>query len=460
MTLLVAAALAAPLVSAPRTPTPTLIHEVWIFDSARGKRVGPVDVLLQDGRIDAIWTNDPQLSAMVVSLPDLDVVDGRDRTLLPGLIDAHVHAWGGFAVPGRLRLPDPRENLARFAYAGVTSIVDLSEDTGVVAKMDARIARGDVVGPHVVSTGRPFTAPGGHPFSTVRAMFPGPLMRAATRDLAWPVASNAAVDRAIGAEAGRVAVKVVIDAIPDSPDVPHLSAAALLRLRIAATALGIPMIAHVGQPADVDAALAAHVDGLAHVPWTGALRDDQIDALRGLFVIPTLVVWEGTAEIADGRVGIEPLEAEILNRFDWRGLTRARAGDQPITGPLAPWAARVAAGTADRMANVRRLHDAGVPIRVGSDGPLLGVAPGAGTHHELDLLVAAGLTPAEALTAATWTNRAAFPGDPRFGAIQAGWEADLLLVEGDPTVDIAAVHRIVDVWIDGRRIERHPRRTP
>jgi imidazolonepropionase-like amidohydrolase len=460
MLLLLPVAFAAPLVTAPRAPMPTLITDVGVFDSERAVVVGPVNVLLRDGRIEAIWADDTGLSTMVRSLPDLDVVNGRGRTLLPGLIDAHTHAWGGFAVPGRLRLPDPVGNLKAFAYCGVTTIVDLSEDTDVVARMNDRIARGAVVGPRIYGSGRPFTAPGGHPVSSVRAMYPGALVRWATRHLAWGVVTGTDVDRGIAAEGDRVAVKVILDAIPDEPGSPQLSAAALARLRLASDALGLPMLAHVGRPADVDAALAASVDGLAHAPWKGRLREDQIAALRDKFVIPTLVVWQATEEIAHQDVAIEDLEAEVLDRFDWIGLNLAAAGRAPFPAAMADWASSVVLAHDDRVENVRRLHEAGVALRVGSDGPLLGLAAGAGTHQELDLLREAGLSPAEALQAATWTNRVAIGPDPKIGAVRPGFEADLLLVDGDPTADLGNLHRIVDVWLDGRRLVRIPRRTP
>jgi imidazolonepropionase-like amidohydrolase len=130
-----------------------------------------------------------------------------------------------------------------------------------------------------------------------------------------------------------------------------------------------------------------------------------------------------------------------------------------LSGAISQWGAEVAAGHDARVDNVARLRAAGARILVGSDSPNLGLAAGVGTHRELDLLRDTGMTAAEVLSAATWANSRWLDPDARFGAIRAGWEADLVLVDGDPTVDPGAIHAIREVWIDGKRVIRHPRGT-
>src|SRR5262249_4997059 len=102
---------------------------------------------------------------------------------------------------------------------------------------------------------------------------------------------------------------------------------------------------------------------------------------------------------------------------------------------------------------VRALKAAGVPILVGTDAPNPGTAHGASLHRELELLVRAGLSPVEALAAATSAPAAAFHLSDR-GEIAEGKRSDLLLVEGDPTRDITATRAIVGVWKEGKRINR------
>jgi imidazolonepropionase-like amidohydrolase len=110
-----------------------------------------------------------------------------------------------------------------------------------------------------------------------------------------------------------------------------------------------------------------------------------------------------------------------------------------------------------RCDNVRRLHAAGVPILAGADAQL-GVFPGAALHREIANLARCGLSPFQALYAATAGAARFVSGrdDPDFGIVQVGHRADLLLIGGNPLVDVAAVDDIVAVVKDGRVLARHP----
>jgi imidazolonepropionase-like amidohydrolase len=105
-------------------------------------------------------------------------------------------------------------------------------------------------------------------------------------------------------------------------------------------------------------------------------------------------------------------------------------------------------------AAVTALHRAGVPILAGTDAPSPGLAHGLSIHHELELLVRSGLTPLEALASATSEPARAFGFRDR-GRIAEGLRADLVLVNGDPTVDITATRDIVGIWKLGVAHTRH-----
>jgi imidazolonepropionase-like amidohydrolase len=105
------------------------------------------------------------------------------------------------------------------------------------------------------------------------------------------------------------------------------------------------------------------------------------------------------------------------------------------------------------MQVVAQLSARGVPILAGTDHNNRGTAPGSSLHGELEFLVAAGLTPMQALSAATAATAMAFRLKDR-GRIAPGLRADLVLVDGDPTVDIRATRSIVAVWKDGAEFDR------
>lgn len=443
-----------PVVVAPDAPAPTLIEDVSVFDGETGTIDGPYDVVLQDGRIVSIRPAEPG----ALPLGDgWERIGGQGNVLVAGFVDLHVHVQGRMTTPSRLPLPDPEDTLARFAYAGVTTVLDLSAPSPEREGWRHRIDRGRWVGPRVYGSGKPFSAPGGHPQASLRAAFPGLLVRLATARVHWEVTDAADVDRYVSRDGPRDVLKVVIDQIPR--EAPVVQDAALARLREAADAMGQKLLAHVGRPEDVDRALAARVDALVHIPYDGRLTEAQIDALASgrVPVVPTLSVWRAVVDVARGDVAVDRLEAELLTRRERRDVRRnVRLGGE--TPPrLAGWMQQAVERSHDPAINTKALVARGAPVLLGSDSPNLGLSPGAATHEEMDHLLAAGLSPMQVLAVATWHNSRFLDPDAKFGAVREGWEADLVLLDGDPRERADAIHGIKEVWIDGRRLWRFPR---
>lgn len=443
----VAAAWAGRLAVVEDAPVRTLVTNVRVLDTS-GRTGDAMDVVLAEGRIESVG---PVGDAWA---PDVVVVDGAGKTLLPGLVDAHVHIESTFALPGRIRVPNPRRNLEAFALAGVTTVLDLSLARDRADDVAERVSDGSWVGPALFRSGRPFGAPDGHPTASIRAVFPGLLVRAATAHGAFSVATAADVDRAVALEGQTGFKKVMLHELP--PGAPEISDEALARLRVAATALGDRLVAHVGTPDDVDRALAVGADALVHAPCCGVLRDEQIATLAtyGVPVVPTIGVWDAVGTLHADRMPEAPID--VGGRPEDRVARRGAAGKGRFRPPMDVWASDVVASTDARRTNARRLYDAGVTVLVGSDSPGLGHRPGAATHQEIDRLIEAGLPPADVLAAATWQGSRFLDPNARFGAVRPGYEADLILVEGDAGADATAVHRIDAVWLDGRRVT--PRR--
>ncbi|MCO4747020.1 MAG: amidohydrolase family protein [Proteobacteria bacterium] len=449
--LLAALAAAAPLVEVESEPVRTLITNVAVL-GPDGRLTGIHDVVLAEGKVAELlpvgrgW-----------DVPVERTVDGSGATLMPGLVDLHVHLSSTYAVPGKLRIPKPADTLDQLLYWGVTTVLDLSESRERMDTYSARIAQGKQAGPALYASGRPFAAPGGHPRSTVLAMYPGFLVRLATKGTTHEVATSGDVDGALAAEGASGFTKVVLDALPGES--PTLGDEAAQRLRLGATALGDRLIAHVGQPADVQRALELPVDALAHLPWAGALTDAQVAALvdQRIPVTPTLAVYEANGLLHAQRPLDGQLERESLTRPQQRDLDRVIAGKAPVKGELEPWMGALLGEQDTRQSNARRLYDAGATLLVGSDSPITGLAAGAGTHRELEALVRAGVPIEYVLSAVTWENARFLDPDGEFGAVLPGWQADLLLVDGDPTEDLSALQDIRELWVDGLRVTRTAR---
>jgi len=442
----------APLVSrSPGAPRSVVVRNVRVFDAPRATLAeGLRDVLVRDGRIDAVGP--PGLPAR-----DIPEIDGRGGTLLPGLVDVHTHTGSSSYPPWRVVFPDVAENLAAFLYAGVTTVLDLGNLTPEVFRERSRVATGAHLGPRLYAAGPVFTAPGGHPAEVLRAWLPWYLrwyvLPRATREVAAPEDARRAIE-ALLPERPDV-LKLAIDA--GTGKVPCLARETIAAITAAGHAAGVRSIAHIGSSTEAIDAVRGGVDALAHAPWREELSREavQVIAAARVPVVVTLAVWDLAGTPRSRASDFLPIEREVA-RAD---LVAALLAPAPALDEATGAFVRAAAAAHDaRRANVAKLRAAGVPVLAGSDACNPGDLPGAGLHLELAKLVEAGLTPGEALRAATWENARFLAGEGAdFGEIAVGKRADLVLVDGDPVARIGDLGKIAQVVLDGTVLERRTR---
>ncbi len=415
-------------------PTGTLIRGARVFD---GSRLGEVtSVLLSGGTIAAVGSG--------LGVPSgAEVVDGRGATLLPGLIDCHAHATDVRALGQALAF-------------GVTTELDMFSGPALAAEQRSLAASRDDVA-DIRSAVQGAVAPG----SSMQVLFPGLPAVAGPADAAPFV-------RARMAE-GSDYLKVYLED-PAWHGSPGLSPGTVRALVAAAHAHGMLAIAHADSAAMASMFIQADGDALAHVLSGLDLTPASLADLRRrpAFVVATLratavLSEEHSTEIeADQRELVthprlapllDPPTRAVLTRPGLLADARARAASARAAGRLDHDAA---------LATVSALHQAGIPVLAGTDtnypdpalaGTMLAAYTGHGItlHHELALLVRAGLSPAEALAAATSVPARLFGLSDR-GRIAPGLRADLLLVEADPCADITATRNIVAVWRNGTRL--------
>lgn len=379
-----------------------VIRGARIFDGQ--EVIDGVDVLIRNGVIAGMSEG--------IAAGDATVIDGSGRTLMPGLIDAHVHVFG-----------DALQAALRF---GVTTALDMFTHPDL-----ARMLRknDDPTMADMRSAGILATAPNGH-----------------GTQFGFPIPTLTDPEEAVGFVDDRIAegsdyIKLVYDDGSGwSGQIPTISLEILKAVIEAAHAKGLLAVVHVHDLHHSREALEAGADGLVHL-FLDAIPDDEFLVMakaNDVFVTPTFSILEsvcgrtGGADLAD-----DPLLASRMTAADRAALRRPfPASTERPDYEIAREAARL-------------LHDAGVPLLAGSDAPNPGTAHGASIHRELFLLVEAGLSPMEALRSATSLPASRFGLDDR-GVIAEGKRADLLLVEGDPTTDVTATRRIVRVWKAGR----------
>lgn len=389
-----------------------VIRNVNYFDGEQ--LVGPTTVVVQNGTISGLG-DDAEVPA------DAEVMDGTGMTLLPGLIDTHVHAF----TP---------QMLAQALMFGVTTVLDMFTDEGFAAQMrQEQEAGGANYRADLFSSGTLATAAGGH----------GTQFGLDITTLASPDEAEEWVDARV--EAGADYIKVIIETGEEMDfSVPTLDAETVTAVIEAAHAHDLLTITHVQTLEAAEIAVRAGTDGLGHIFSDGTPSQELMDAmLEGdVFVIPTLSVFQSVG--ADDPVDTSLLEDERIAPY------LSAADEQSLQNPFTGYEALSAANA---LGSVRALHEAGIRILAGTDAPNPGTAFGASMHRELELLVEAGLTPAEALAAATSVTADTFGLEDR-GRIEPGLAADLLLVEGDPTADVTNTRNIVAVFKGGVRASR------
>ncbi len=393
-------------------PPVTVVKDVRVFD---GEHVIPrCYVIFEGSRVKEVGTN--------IAVPkDSEMINGEGQTLLSGPIDAHVHVL----YP---------QSLKQMPVFGVTSIVDMNMMVKTMKDVKKIQASEEVNAmASLISAGAAATIPGGH----------GTQFGFSVPTLKNQGEARAFVDARL--EEGSDFIKIMYDdGSALSNPIPALDKTALSVVIEAAHRKSKRAVVHVLTHREAKEALEAGADGLAHLYCDG-VRDEgfgRFVAQHHAFVIPTLTVLKSICGILDTS---ELLEDERLFPF---------LMPKDIAGLKRPFFKSVGrAGYETAVKAVQQLKKAKVPILAGTDSPGEGTSYGVSLHHELELLVQAGLDPDEALKATTSAPAEIFNLKNR-GLFQAGYFADLLLVMGDPKKNITATRDITAVWKNGIKVDR------
>lgn len=404
------------LLPAQSTRDAYVIRNVRVFDGE--SVVERRTVLVSDGRITAVGD-----SSVAVPAGAQEIV-GEGRTLLPGLMDAHVHL-PLFGAAGALQ-----QNLA----FGVTTAVVMGTNQQGMSQVKQIEAADSFDVASILTAGPVATAPGGHPTQMEGGARPGSIPT-----LSAPGEADAFVAARLAE--GSDFIKIIYDDIASyGKKLPMLDEATVAALVKAAHARERIAVAHIGTERHARGAIAAGVDGLAHLFEGTTVTPDfgQFAARHGVFVVPTLSTLYSGCGKSDGPTLLKDADVMKHVKPQFRSLLEMSSPPTKLSCDALP-------------ATIRQLAAAGVPVLAGTDTPYPGLTYGASLHRELEHLVNAGLTPTAALAAATSAIAKAFRMNDR-GRIRTGMRADLLLVDGDPSKQIRDTRNIVAIWKRGVRL--------
>jgi imidazolonepropionase-like amidohydrolase len=428
-----------------QTPAPgtTVFTSARVIDGTGGAPIEQATIVVTNGKIVAIGP-----SASVTPPAGATVVNLAGKTVMPGMINSHGHMDPDISVTQPPNRDEMIRRLKLYAAYGVTSVMTLGFETydeadGFYLRDTQRLGIGPIVtdAPRLYASGRPIL------------FRPGPTGNE-TAD-----GARIDVDRHIPLKADFI--KLHLDGTPLDLK-PDVVAAAIDE----AHKHGLPVAIHIVYLKDARLAIDRGVDVIGH-----SIRDMDVDAgtiaemkRRNVAIIPTLsrdyavYVYESTPDF-------------FTDPFFLKGLSVYKHEVDLLSAPARQLRMRTDAAAQDAKKqlaqgsrNLKTLSDAGIAIAMGSDSSSIpdrnpGRWAGFNEHLELELMVKAGLTPMQALVAATGTAARVMKIDGA-GTLQAGKWADLLVLNANPLTDITNTRQIDSVWIAGRKVAVAPPSAP
>ena len=398
--------------------TCVLLKGAVLIDGIGGPPVADSAVLVEGRRIryagPASGLDPIPLETETIELPGC--------AILPGLMNSHVHLalnpyrrrrdWSEFKVDEIVNTLEGYELAKECIEHGVTALGDLSAPHHGFIKLGRMIENGDLTGPRIVAVGRALIATGGHSCSL-------------GREIDGPAEAAKAVREEIKAGAHQIKLMAEAGTLEGALDRQRLemTVAEMTAATEAAHAFGRTVRAHLISAGPIREGLAVGVDVIEH---GYAIDDRGIDWMveHGNYLVPTIQVWK--------KALLNPERVPTPQMLVYRKQTQA------VVERTLP-----------------RAIEAGVRIALGTDGSTL-MNPAGDVLLELQSLVEYGMTPMQAIRAATLNAAEVMDLDQDLGSLQKGKLADLIVVEGDPASEIDALARVRLTMVDGR-ILKHER---
>jgi imidazolonepropionase-like amidohydrolase len=396
--------------------TPTLVDNVLLFDAVAGRYLPGRAVLVADGKVAAVGA-----AGSIKAPAGAVTIDGRGKTLLPGLWDAHLHVGGS------------DWNLLQNVATGITNFRSPGSMIDESVSILTRRAAGELIAPD----------------GKVAVII----------DRKDPLAAQGALTVSSEAEAIAAVRKIKEAGLHGAKFYTSMTPAWIAPAAAEAKRLGLHVSGHIPAGMRPIEAVRAGYDEITHINFIMMQampqhvgKDVDLDspemrafyaelAKRGTIIDPTLVVWEGSLT-SDGSA-ISPAYAPYA-AISPPAVSRGwKIAGYPLFDGLTRDDFR--ASFAKMAGLIGRLHKAGVPIVAGTDGY------GMELVRELELYQQVGMTNAEAVQSATIVPARQFGMADRFGSVEPGKTASLILVEGDASQDMGALRRVATVFLDGYR---------
>jgi imidazolonepropionase-like amidohydrolase/ABC-type multidrug transport system permease subunit len=436
--------------------------KTWLLQNARiyvrnGKVIESGSVLIRGGKIAEIYEG----AAPDAKTLKADMIEAAGKTVLPGLIDVHVHlgATGGFYDDWSkfdANKAADRE-MEGYLFCGVTAVRSAGDAVDAMLKLRKQFASGEKLGTELFLCGPLFTAEGGH--GTEYGKFLPEALRAGfiAQFVRTPKTADEARKQVDALAAQHIdAIKGVLEAGAPGYPFNRMDVGILRAVADEAHAKNLPVAVHTGNSQDVIDAVALPADSIEHGSYVDEIPDATIAEMKakGIAFDPTLSVVEAFTNFAQGNTTLlkrslvqQVTQKELLEGTEHAGTNSEMAG---LREGLKHYPMSLEIGGK----NLMKAWRAGVLLVTGSDAGNFLVLHGPTVQHEIELWVAAGIPIEVALQAATYNAAKLLRAESRLGTIEKGKEATLLIVDGNPLQDVRALSSVSTVFMKGERVSR------
>ena len=400
-----------------------VIANVTLVDGSGRPPVQGVTLVIEGDRFVSVSPNDNAPPSAGTR------IDGTGKWAIPGLMDMHVHLRGGVRA------------LHGYLYSGVTSIYDAGNDPEVIFSLRDQERAGAIVAPRIFATGAVVTAPGGH----------GGQGAVGVEDFAR---DREKLDEHIARKPDVLKITQDEHGWGTRPMIRYLPADLLEEIVRYYHEHGIRTTIHVSNEIRAWEAIYSGIDTLAHPVIQAPVSERYLNMMKVKRIpqVSTLTIGEGYSRLVE--------HPEFLDEPLYRATLSLEEIERLRTTTRKEWESRrwtqwMKVMTPVAQENLKRLHEAGGLVVVGTDQSL-----GAAVHREMELLVEGGISPLDALTMAT-RNGAVFLGRERdLGTIEEGKIADLVLLDANPADDIDNAKKIHAVIKAGVVVDRSALQIP
>lgn len=423
--------------------TKLLIRNAQVFAGLEHSLQLNRSILIEDGLIKRITFAEEGIP------PETTVIDANGKSVLPGLIDMHAHLLsGGFdtitEVIDSFEPATQERALKQMLYWGVTSVYSPVQPLQSGLELRARTTNGATSFPRLFISGPGFTAPNG---------WAGSLLPLARFEPGTAEEAGQQVDQLADARVDILKIYYDTQCCAFLNPLPKLETAIMEKIISRAHGRGLRVMLHAYDTQFQIDALRAGVDIMAHSAVTEPVNDEYIElaSKASTLYLATLSVYQDAFDE-------NSLRDYASEDFVQRTVPRKTLDTLMNKGPLDEFLKITKKNyLQDQLPtirnNLKRVSENGIAVGVGPDTGVMGAFPGLSVHREMELMVDAGMSPANVLIAATRTA-ADYLGAQSLGTIEEGKTADLVIIDGNPLEEIGHTRRIETVIKGGVVVDR------